>query len=277
MRNLARVSVAVLISMLSLSACANNSQSSSGGGGGGSDTSMMEPAIKDSGMSPGVVDQAIIRSGDLTLETGNVEKVFSDIKDSASKFDGRVESSNYQARVNGYGPSAYLTIRVPESKLDSAIEAFSELGKRTSLSLSTSDVTLQTVDLQAKIDALEESRTRLQKLLDGTTSTAELIAGEQAMATLRTELDGYKSQLDYLKNQVAESTLNIQIVDNDTSVTSGLKSFQEFLLQAARGFLNAFQNAFIFIVSAIPWVLVFGAVILLARIVARAIRRILGR
>jgi len=277
MRNRNSFIAAIFISLLTLSACGTGSGTANQSVGSGSDVSMVDPAIKDAGMSSEPVTQAVIRTGDMTIESSDVEQVFADVKDAVTKIGGRVESSNFQGRIDGYGPNAFLTIRIAESKLDAAVEEISKLGKRTSLSISTSDVTLQTVDLQAKIDALEESRVRLQKLLDSSTSTADLIAGEQAMATLRTELDGYKSQLDYLSNQVAESTLNVQIVDDNTSVTSGLRSVKEIFLQAVRGFLNAFQSAFVFIITAIPWLLMIGIAVLIGRAISKLISRLVRR
>lgn len=267
--------VSLVMALATLSACGVSPESNSTGGAG--DVAVMETPSKDLGTTSVAQSPAVIRTGDLSLQTGNVEKAFADIKALIVTLDGRVETSNFQGRMNGYGPSAYLTLRVPESKLDAAVEEISKIGKRTSLSINTTDVTLQTLDLQAKVDALIESRTRLEKLLEKTTTTAELIAGEQAMATLRTELDSYQSQLDYLKNQVAESTLNVSIVNDDSSVTSGLKSFREIFLQAIRGFLQAFQNSFIFIITAIPWVLVITLIATIVRFALRFISQILKR
>jgi hypothetical protein len=267
---------AILLSVLALSACGGTgSQSQPSAGGPG--ISVVDPSSKDSGAVASPVTQSIIRNGDLALETNNVEQVFKDVKDAVTGYDGRVESSNFQGSSGGYGPTAYVTVRVPEAKLDAFVEEVSKFGKRTSLSINTSDVTLQNVDLQAKVDALNESKTRLQKLLDKATTTADLISGEQALTALQTELDSYQSQLDYLKGQVAESTLNIQIVDNGSSVTSGLRSFKEIFLQAVRGFLNAFQSAFVFVITAIPWVLILGLGFLLVRFISRSFGRLLKR
>ena len=155
MKRSKQVLVAVAFSIFTLTGCGVNGSLPPSAVGGGSDIASIDPAIKDSGIDSPSVTPAIIRTGDMTLQTGDVEKVFSEVKSAVSKFEGRVESSNYQGRIDGYGPNAYLTIRVPESKLDAAVEELSKLAKRTSLTTSTSDVTLQTVDLPAKVDALE--------------------------------------------------------------------------------------------------------------------------
>jgi predicted PurR-regulated permease PerM len=80
-----------------------------------------------------------------------------------------------------------------------------------------------------------------------------------------------------LKSQVSESTLSIQIIDDASSVTSGLRGIKETLLQAAQNFLQAFENVVIFIGTAIPWLLVFGLLYFVlrkgAKLVARRTRK----
>jgi hypothetical protein len=271
--------VSSLTAALLLTSCGQSIQD--GGLGGGSDSSISTEQV-DKGISVAqdatyAPTQSIIRTGDLTLKTSDVQEVFEEVKDLISNFNGRVESSSLVAANNDYGPSAYLTARIPETKLDETIAAISELGDRQSLNIYTSDVTLQTIDLTAKIEALTSSRDRLLELLEQATSTADLIAAEQALAMRQSELDSYQNQLDYLKSQVSESTLSIQIIDDASSVTSGLRGIKETLLQAAQNFLQAFENVVIFIGTAIPWLLVFGLLYFVlrkgAKLVARRTRK----
>lgn len=210
-----------------------------------------------------VVSQAIIRTADLTIETSDVSKIFDQAKSQVEQLGGRIESSSYFDQGSSNGPSAYLTVRIPEEKLDAVIEEVSKLGNRTALNIYSSDVTLQVVDLKAKVDALTTSRDRLLDLLNQATSTADLIAAEQALANTQGELDSYQSQLDYLDSQVAESTLTIQVADDASSITDGLRGISETLLITAQNFLKAFENIVIFIGTAIPWLLV-GSVLYLS-------------
>jgi len=263
--------ISALISSLVLAGCGLGTSNDYPMGGGDSSVSI---EAMDKGMpylqgAGSVSSQSIIRIGDLTLKTGNVEEVFDDVKDLLANLNGRVESSSFVAANDNYGPSGYITARIPESRLDEAIAAVSDLGERTSLNIYTSDVTLQTIDLTAKIEALTSSRDRLLELLAQATTTADLIAAEQALASRQSELDSYQSQLDYLKSQVSESTLNIQIIDDASSVTSGLRGIKETLLKAAQNFLQAFENIVIFIGTVIPWILVIGLIFFIPRKLAK--------
>ena len=246
-------------------------------GSGSADSSMgMEPA--KIGMAPAfesgaVATQSVIRTADLTIETSDVSETFTETKELVEKLGGRVEASSVSDQGQEFGPNAYLTVRVAEAKLDSVIEEVSKLGNQTSLNVYTSDVTLQTIDLKAKVEALSASRDRLLELLEQATTTADLIAAEQALATRQSELDSYQSQLEYLESQVSESTLTIQILDDASSVTNGLRGIQETLLVAAQNFLKAFENIVIFVGTAIPWLLVAGLLYLVAKGTKRLVKK----
>ena len=261
-RNLSIALIAFLLTGCGVNISGDSSSDGMGIGGGSAGSSMgMEPA--KIGMAPAfesgaVATQSVIRTADLTIETSDVSKTFAQVKSLVETLGGRIESSSVFDQGQGFGPNAYLTVRVAESKLDSTIDEVSKVGKQTALNIYTSDVTLQTIDLKAKVAALTTSRDRLLELLDQASTTADLIAAEQALAARQSELDSYQSQLDYLESQVSESTLTIQIVDDASSVTNGLRGIQETLLVAAQNFLKAFENIVIFIGTAIPWLLVAG-------------------
>lgn len=261
-RNFSIGFLALLLAGCGVNISGDSTSDGMGIGDGSADSSMgMEPA--KIGMAPAfesgaVTTQSVIRTADLTIETSGVSQTFTETKTLVVKLGGRIESSSVFDQGQEFGPNAYLTVRIAETKLDSLIEQVSQLGKQTALNVYTSDVTLQTIDLKAKVEALSASRDRLLELLEQATTTADLIAAEQALATRQSELDSYQSQLEYLESQISESTLTIQIVDDASSVTNGLRGIQETLLVAAQNFLKAFENIVIFVGTAIPWLLVAG-------------------
>jgi hypothetical protein len=256
--NFVRVIAAVSAAML-LSACGSgNDQANYSMDSSGPAIAMpgLDKSSGDFAQNAVTTEQAIIRNGDMALEVSDVATTVDEVRALITSKDGRIESSNLSAESDSSGPSAYIVARVPEAKLDEVIAAASELGQRTSLNISTTDVTLQVVELKARIDALIVSRDRLMDLMAQATTTADLLAAEQALAQRQSELDAYQSQLDYLDSQVAQSTLSIQIFSDSTSITSGLAGVGPTLTQALRNFLQAFESVILFIGTAIPWILV---------------------
>lgn len=264
--------VSVIGATLVLSACgAGNSQDSftndsSGASAGIPSLEKGAPAYAETAVT---AEQAIIRNGDMALEVKDVSTTVADVTSLITSSSGRIENSSLSAEFENSGASAYIVARVPEAKLDEVIAAVSELGQRTSLNISTTDVTLQVIDLKARIDALVVSRDRLSDLMAQATTTADLLAAEQALAQRQSELDAYQAQLDYLNSQVKESTLTIAILSNSTSITSGLSGIGETLNQALRNFLQGFESVILFIGSAIPWILVLAIFFIIGKSVSR--------
>ena len=268
--------VGVIGTTVLLSACgAGNSQDSftndsSGASAGIPSLDKGAPAYAETAVT---TEQAIIRNADMALEVKDVSTIVDEVRSLVTSNSGRIESSSLSAEFENSGASAYIVARVPEAKLDEVIAAVSELGKRTSLSLSTTDVTLQVIDLTARIDALVISRDRLSDLMAQATTTADLLAAEQALAQRQSELDSYQAQLDYLNSQVKESTLNIQILSNSTSITSGLSGIGATLNQALRNFLQGFESVILFIGSAIPWVLVLSIFYIASKSISKLVQK----
>jgi len=273
--NLVRL-VAVIGATVLLSACgAGNGQDgfTNDSSGASADIASLEKGAPAYAETAVTAEQAIIRNGNMALEVKDVSTTVADVTSLITSSSGRIENSSLSAEFENSGASAYIVARVPEAKLDEVIAAVSELGKRTSLSLSTTDVTIQVIDLTARIDALVISRDRLSDLMAQATTTADLLAAEQALAQRQSELDSYQAQLDYLNSQVKESTLNIQILSNSTSITSGLSGIGETLIQALRNFLQGFESVILFIGSAIPWVLVLFIFYIASKSISKLVQK----
>ena len=272
LKNLTVISFLVVL----LSACSDSTTDSAIEMGGG-DISMSMPSM-DKSLSTGeqfstVASQTVIRTGDLSIATNEVESSVSKVEEIVKSASGRIETSSYYQSTDGFNGSAFILARIPEDNLDEVISEVSELGEQISLNINSSDVTLQTIDIKAKIAALTESRDRLQTLLDEATSVSDLIAAEDALSARQSELESYQDQLDYLSEQAAESTLSIQILDDATSLTSGLQGFKATMIKAAQNFLQAFEKAFVFVITAIPWLLIIGAFGFIGKLIAGLIKK----
>ena len=273
--NLVRLATVIGITF-ALSACgAGSSQDNftNDSSGASADIASLEKGAPAYAETAVTAEQAIIRNGNMALEVKDVSTTVADVTSLITSSSGRIESSSLNAEFENSGASAYIVARVPEAKLDEVIAAVSELGKRTSLNLSTTDVTIQVIDLTARIDALVISRDRLSDLMAQATTTADLLAAEQALAQRQSELDSYRAQLDYLNSQVKESTLNIQILSNSTSITSGLSGIGETLIQALRNFLQGFESVILFIVSAIPWIVVLSIFYITSKSISKLVQK----
>ncbi len=125
---------------------------------------------------------------------------------------GRIASRSDYTPVDYGQPSSYLEARIPYDVLDATVESIQELGDVQEVSLNSVDVSLQKIDLDARIDVLEAAIERLNELLAEAASTSDLIAVESALSERQAELDSLQSQRDYLSDQTLFATLSISLI-----------------------------------------------------------------
>ena len=169
-------------------------------------------------------------------------------------------------------PRASITLRVPSEDLTTVIEDLAELGDVLEVSQSSEDVTQQVVDIDARIEALRTSTDRLREIMAEASDSADLLEAETALSERQAELESYLSQREALADQVAMSTLTVELqptvaAEVETSgFAGGLSSGWNALL--------AFLSTVLVIAGAlVPWVAVIGIPVAAVLLVLRRRRR----
>lgn len=154
-------------------------------------------------------DREVIRNADLSLRVDDVRDAVERIDSITAQSGGRIASES----IDSMGASIYamVTARVPAERLDAVITAVSDLGDVTSLNVIAEDVTAQGADLDARIEALEVSVTRLRQLLATAETTKDLIDVEGELTARQAELDSLVAQRAALADLVALSTLTVSV------------------------------------------------------------------
>lgn len=236
----------VALSALMLSACSGSDSSTGYDVSQGAPASMpMEASMQtdaDSGVQ--VEKSAIIRTGNATIRVESVDESLASVIALTGDFDGSVQS---QDRSDAEGVDyANVTIRIPADRFDAFVTQLSEFGEVEYLNINAVDVTTQVRDVDARVSALETSIARLRELQADASTVTDLVAIESELTTRQSELDSLRSQQEYLKDQVAMSTLTVNIVPESetelavpdiggalTSGLQGLLNFVGFLVSAA--------------------------------------------
>ena len=221
--------------------------------------------------APADTGRKLIKTVHLTAETETYDKLITAINGTISELGGYVEARE----VNGSRRrSCYMTIRIPADRLDLFVSHVRENANVTSSTESAQDVTLQYVDTEAKVTALETEQARLLELLATAESLDDILAIESRLSDVTYELERYATYLRTLENQVTYATVNLQLwevevltpVEEPTvwdRITSG---FSENL----EGLGEDLTNIFVWIVTGSPYLVFWGA--LLGLIVCLIIR-----
>ncbi len=229
-----------------------------------------------SGSSSGIAadaGQSVITTGTISLTVDDPAAATEQAVALVTGLDGRVDSRSQQAGGEGRPASAQLTVRIPAAKLDQAVESLKGLGTVESVSLDSSDVTLQVKDLDAQITALQASVDRLLTLVGQASTTADLIQLETAISDRQGQLDSLKSQRQYLADQVDYSTITLELrpagaLPNDVpgDFWSGLATGWASLGVALSGFV-------VVVGVLIPWLLPLAVIAVVVLLIVWLSRR----
>lgn len=218
------------------------------------------------------VEPDIIRTGYLSLSVDSPADTADQITEVVEAAGGRIASRSDYTPVDYGQPSSYLEARIPYEVLDATVASLQELGDVQEVSLNTVDVSLQKVDLDARIQVLEAAITRLNELLAEAATTSDLIAVESALSERQAELDSLQSQRDYLSDQTLFATLSISLITPENATPADPDGFLDGIIRGWESILAFFAGAIVWAGIAVPWLGLLGLVILLG-IVVRRIRR----
>jgi uncharacterized protein DUF4349 len=175
----------------------------SGAVGGGSGA---EPAQADPGAVPiGSVARSLVRTAQLSVEAGDPVAVTRRVRAAVAGAAGTV------AQESSTDSGAQLTVRVPADRLDQLIDAITGLGHVTNRTAQVVDATEDVVDLDARVASQRASVDRVRALLAQARSIGDVVAVESELTRRAADLDSLTGRLNALKDQVALSTLTVDV------------------------------------------------------------------
>jgi hypothetical protein len=132
---------------------------------------------------------------------------------------GYVSGSQAQADGSDRLRSGVVTFQVPSDKFDATIAALRRLGKVESIEISGTDVSVQYVDLQARLRNAEAQRDAMLALLQQARSVNDIIQVQTQLGQITGQIEQLKGQIDYLDHTTSYATLAVTI--REVAATSG--------------------------------------------------------
>lgn len=202
------------------------------------------------------IERKLIKEGRIEFETGDLSSTKKTITDAITKYDGYT-SSDREFKSPGRR-SNRMVIRVPADNFDTLLTEISKgVDKFDNKEIETKDVTEEFVDIQARLKTKNELENRYLELLEKATSVKDMLAIENQIGQLRSEIESIEGRLKYLKNQVAYATLSVTFYEE----VAGETAFGEKLKEGFKEGWNSFISFFVWLISTWPFILL--AVILL--------------
>ena len=221
----------------------------------------------------------IIRSASLSLDVNSLEEFADNLRKEVKSYGGYLESMDVNAYDSDYSESryGYFTVRIPSDKLDDFLNIVKDEGTVTAKSESAEDVTLQYVDVEARISTYEAERDSLMELLDKATTLKDILTLRDEIAEVNYELDSLQRQLKAMQNKISYSTVNISAKENRVvSITGGGK--KSFLDKIRENFMDELEDGLdmaidllIFVITRLPLFLILALIVFIIVKIIRAI------
>lgn len=182
-------------------------------------------------------------------------------------------------RTSGSSRSGRWTVRVPVSKFDAFLAGLDTVGFVESRTQSSQDVTMEYVDVEARIANLERLEERFVTLLAERTGELEdVLKVEQELSRVRGDIEQAQGRLRYLANKTDFSTVTVAVREEKDYEPPKAPTFGERIAvtwsRSLRGLRDAGEAAVLAAVALAPWLAVAAVP---AAVVVGGARRIIRR
>jgi hypothetical protein len=237
-----------------------------------------EPA---SGEVPGDVssglDRKIARTATISLVIDDVAATAAQLRGVAQSVGGIVTDELLQLPVpddatRPWGTTSTVVLSVPATALDRTLDLVAALGEVTDRTISSTDVTDEVVDVDARVTTMRESIARLQELMDRAGSVAEIARVESELTSRQAELESLLARQKALSTMVATSPVTVSLTPRAAAVPKAPDGFLSGLAAGWNGLVNTARVAATALGAMLPFLTVI-AIVAVPLLVLRRRRR----
>ena len=145
----------------------------------------------------------IIKTGSLSYEVKNLSETEEKIAAWLEGFGGYI-ADTWTNRNN-----MNVTVKVPSSSFEDAMNSTGDFGELLSRSISTEDVSENYYDLETRLETRKILQEKLESYLAGAKSISDLLEIERQLNDVTSELESMEKQFRRLSNQIDFSTISI--------------------------------------------------------------------
>ncbi|WP_088041114.1 DUF4349 domain-containing protein [Bacillus sp. EAC] len=228
------------------------------------------------------MDQKLIKTADLSIETKKFNKTINALEKSVTNYNGYIQSNQVsgtslldQNNKEGHpSRSAHYTIRIPSSKLNAYLESINKIGNIISKSISSEDISNQYFDTETRVKSLKIQEERLLDLLKKSGSLSDIIQLEKELSNVRYEIESLTTTLKSYDSLVNYSTINLSVIEVATITdTTPPKTVSDRIAvkfkENIKSISNGLKNTTVFLVGnsllIIFWLIILGVGFFLTR------------
>jgi hypothetical protein len=270
--------LAVVVGM-TLAGCSGG-QGDGGGGAGGSRSAVAPAAApaasagKEAGGAASVrlvdLGNRIVRTATVNLEVreGGIGDAISQATEVAARHKGIYVAATTSLPADGVA-RGQVTFRVPVEAFEAVLRDLKALGTYRGEKSSTEDVTGKYIDLKGQLTAWQAQERVYLRLLDRARSIADVIAVQNQLQQVQSNIERLQGQVDYLEDQSSFSTIVLALTEPGAAAGQPRGTFARAWEFALAGLVRMSAAALVLVV----WLVPLAALGALALLVVRLARR----
>ena len=250
-------------------------QATTGGAKGGGPAGRDAAAGQAGGVRLADLGNRIVRTASVDLEVGkgSLGATISRATDVVTRSKGIYVGSS--TSVPDGGPArGEVTFRVPVPAFEPTLRELKGLGTYRGERSSTEDVTNQYVDLRGQLTAWRAQERVYLRLLSRAKSVGDVIAVQNQLREVQTNIERLQGQVDYLEDQSSFSTIALQLTEPGAGPAARPEGR---LAKAWATALNGLSAMGVTALVALVWLLPVAAAGLLVVVLVRTARRLRPR
>ncbi len=224
-------------------------------------------------------NRKIIEKIRLSVETVEFDELMNKLETEVADLGGYFEASSISG--NSYDSydrrNAELTIRIPKGSSGKFTSFMSENSTVTNKTVSTDDVTLQYVDTESRLSALNIEKEALENLLAKAKNVEDMISIRQRLTEVIYEIESYQSTLRTYDNLVDFTTVTVNVYEvKKTTIVEEQGTWEKIGTNLKNNFEDVGEGLvafFVFLVSAIPYLIVIAVIVVVVIVICKAVYR----
>lgn len=199
---------------------------------------MVAPASE---ATPLLSDRKIIREANIRFQVEDLHESSTRIEALVKKYNATITNS-HSFNGNESIEAAYTIKVVPDKLFELVKEIQGESIFLDDKTITADDVTMQYVDVEARIKAKQTAQQRYLELMKQATKVEDVLAIEVELRKVQEELEAVQAQLKALQQQTSFSTINLTMYQLVPASYADRTSFSSRVLSAFSGGWQLFKN-----------------------------------
>jgi hypothetical protein len=200
----------------------------------------------------------VIKTGQVAVTSEDLDPTRQEVDDLLRALGGNLDQERTSHDDEGRIERSTLVIRVPVAEFSAAMDALENLGKMETSSSKSRDVTTEVIDVNERVETIQNSLDRLQKFQSQSDNIDDLIRFEDQITERESELSSLEAQQDYLTDQTSFSTITLYLSTPENYVEPPDALDDAGFVAGLKGGWNALRDAVVVGLTVVGAVLPFA-------------------